>query len=109
MRSLLAVLCAVAAAACAAQPKTPSPPPAASPAQPAAREPFSSTYQAPASPVTLIRNATVLTGTGTRIDGGDVLIEGGRIKAVGSSLDAPEGAVVGDAKGRWVAPGHIGV
>ncbi|HTL50486.1 MAG TPA: amidohydrolase [Steroidobacteraceae bacterium] len=109
MRSFLAVLCAGLATACAAQPKTPSPSPAASPAQPAAREPFSSTYKASPSPVTLIRNATVLTGTGMRIDGGDVLIEGGRIKAVGTSLAAPEGAVVVDANGRWVTPGIIDV
>ena len=103
------MLCAVIITACAAQPKTPSAPPAASPPPPAAREPFSSTYKAAASPITLIRNATVLTGTGTRIDGGDVLIEGGRIKAVGASLPAPEGAVVVDASGRWVTPGLIDI
>jgi imidazolonepropionase-like amidohydrolase len=59
--------------------------------------------------VTLIRNATVLTGTGARIDGGDVLIEGGRIRAVGTSLAAPAGAVVVDASRRWVTPGLIDV
>ena len=109
MRIIPAVLCAVIITACAAQPKTPSALPAASPPPPAAREPFSSTYKAAASPITLIRNATVLTGTGTRIDGGDVLIEGGRIKAVGASLPAPEGAVVVDASGRWVTPGLIDI
>jgi imidazolonepropionase-like amidohydrolase len=109
MRSFPAALCAVVAAACAAQPKAPLPPAAASSAAPATREPFSSTYQAPPSPVTLIRNATVLTGTGTRMDGGDVLIEGGRIKAVGASLAAPAGAVIVDASGRWVTPGLIDV
>ena len=109
MRLIPAVLCAVIVTACAAQPTSPSPPPAASPAAPAAREPFSSTYKAVPSPVTLVRNATVLTGTGARIDGGDVLIEGGRIKAVGASLAAPEGAVVVDASGRWVTPGLIDV
>ena len=109
MRSFPAVLCAVIVTACATPPKTPAPPPAASAAPAAAREPFSSTYQAAPSPVTVIRNATVLTGTGARIDGGDVLIEDGRIKAVGSALAAPDGAVVVDANGRWVTPGLIDV
>ena len=51
----------------------------------------------------------VLTGTGTRIEGGDVLIENGRITAVGPSLSAPAGARVLDAGGRWVTPGLIDV
>ncbi len=61
------------------------------------------------APATLIQNATILTGTGTRIDGGDVLIENGRITAVGQSLSAPAGAQVIDANGRWVTPGLIDV
>jgi imidazolonepropionase-like amidohydrolase len=109
MRSILAALGTAFITACAAQP--PAVPAAAAGPAPAAsgRAPFSSTYEAPASPPTLIRNATILTGTGTRIDGGDLLLEGGRIKAVGTSLAAPEGAVVVDATGRWVTPGLIDV
>jgi imidazolonepropionase-like amidohydrolase len=57
----------------------------------------------------LIRNATVLTGTGERVDGGDVLMVDGRIAAVGRSLAAPDGAAVVDATGRWVTPGLIDV
>jgi imidazolonepropionase-like amidohydrolase len=57
----------------------------------------------------LIRGATVLTGTGTRIDGGDVLIVDGRIAAVGTQLNAPAGAKVIEANGRWVTPGLIDV
>jgi imidazolonepropionase-like amidohydrolase len=94
---------------CAATPPTPAEPPATTAAPQAGRAPYSSTYVAPASPPTLIRNATILTGTGARIDGGDVLIEGGKIKAVGQSLAAPDGAVVIDASGRWVTPGLIDV
>ncbi len=72
--------------------------------------PFSSTYQAgDPGPAVLIRNATVLTGIGTRIDGGDVLIANGRIAAVGQSLEAPAGAQVIDGAGRWVTPGLIDV
>ena len=99
-------------AACAAQPRAPAEVPAA--AEKAGetavgRTPFSSTYAPPASAPTLIRGATVLTGTGTRIDNGDVLIVGGRISAVGSGLSAPADARVVDGQGRWVTPGLIDV
>jgi imidazolonepropionase-like amidohydrolase len=74
-----------------------------------AADPYPSTYQAmPSSPV-LIRGATVLTGFGTRIDNGDVLIAQGRIEAVGRDLPAPANARVIDARGRWVTPGIIDV
>ncbi|MBS0421308.1 MAG: amidohydrolase family protein [Proteobacteria bacterium] len=77
--------------------------------------PYSSTYRAPYAPATLIRGATILTGTGQRIDGGDLLLVGGRVEAIGHNLAPPEGAVVIDAQGRWVTPGlidihsHVGV
>lgn len=71
--------------------------------------PFASTYQAlPAQP-TLIRDATVLTGTGEQIENGDVLLRDGRIAAVGAELEAPDGAQVIDGKGKWVTPGIIDV
>ena len=73
------------------------------------RAPFSSTYLAGPAPAILIRNATVLTGTGSRIDGGDVLIVGGRIASAGKGLDAPADAQVVEATGRWVTPGLIDV
>jgi imidazolonepropionase-like amidohydrolase len=109
MRSILAALGTALITACAAQSSTSPAPAAASTAAAPGRAPYSSTYEAPLSVPTLIRNATILTGTGARIDGGDVLLEGGRIKAVGTALAAPEGAVVIDATGRWVTPGLIDV
>jgi imidazolonepropionase-like amidohydrolase len=70
----------------------------------------------PAPPTaTLIRGGTVLTITKGTIDGGDVLIRDGRIAAVGKKLDAPPGARIIDAAGRFVMPGivdthsHMGV
>ncbi len=99
-------------AACAATSRGPATPDGAGPSVAAkadARAPFASTYVPPASTPTLIRNATVLTGTGARIDGGDVLLVGGKIAAVGPSLAAPDGATVIDASGRWVTPGLIDV
>ncbi|MBS0416914.1 MAG: amidohydrolase [Proteobacteria bacterium] len=68
---------------------------------------YPSTYEAAPSPPTLIRNAVILTGTGTRIDNGDVLIENGLIEAVGHDLQPPPNARIIDATGRWVTPGLI--
>jgi imidazolonepropionase-like amidohydrolase len=91
------------------QPQAAVEPTAAAESAPPSRVPYSSTYQAEPGPPILIRDATVLTGIGARIDGGDVLIENGRIAAVGQQLDAPAGARVIDARGRWVTPGLIDV
>jgi imidazolonepropionase-like amidohydrolase len=77
------------------------------PAAPA--NPYPPTYHPAADPATLIRGATVLTGTGTRLDGADVLMANGRVEAVGQNLSAPAGARVIDADGRWVTPGLIDV
>jgi len=57
----------------------------------------------------LIRHATVLTGTGERLDDADVLIVDGSIEAVGRNLAAPVGATEIDARDRWVTPGLIDV
>jgi imidazolonepropionase-like amidohydrolase len=71
--------------------------------------PYPSTYKADTATATLIRGATVLTGTGTRLDNADVLIVSGKIEAVGPNLSAPAGARIVDASGRWVTPGLIDV
>ena len=54
----------------------------------------------------LIKNGHVKTMSGPDIIGGDVLIENGKIKAVGKNLSA-EGATVIDAAGRLVTPGFV--
>ncbi|MGH8249222.1 MAG: amidohydrolase [Steroidobacteraceae bacterium] len=109
--AFLAAACTAVVAACAT-PKAATPVPAAAAATKTpvpARAPYSSTYEPVAGPPTLIRNATILTGTGVRIDAGDVLLENGRIKALGPGMTAPDGAQVIDAQGRWVTPGLIDV
>ncbi|MBV8063391.1 MAG: hypothetical protein JOY51_07330, partial [Nevskia sp.] len=68
----------------------------------AQREPYSSTYVAPAAEAVLIQHATVLTGSGTRIDDGDVLVQDHKIAQVGKNIAAPAGATVVDAQNRWV-------
>jgi imidazolonepropionase-like amidohydrolase len=78
-----------------------------SPETPAALYP--STYKPIPSPPTLIRNATVLTAAGDRIEAGSVLLRDGRIVAVGKTIEAPAGAVVVDATSKWVTPGIIDI
>ena len=58
----------------------------------------------------LIRNATVHTGvTGAAPQAGtDVLVQGGKISALGKGLVVPAGARVVDAQGRPVTPGVFG-
>jgi len=72
-------------------------------------DPYPSTYAPFESGVTLIRSATVFDGIGGQLDNTDILIENGRIAAVGQGLEAPEGAAVIDAEGRYVTPGVIDV
>lgn len=65
--------------------------------------------------VVVIRGATVLTVTKGAIDGGIVVIRGGKIEAVGKDLAVPEGARVIEARGKFLIPGivdmhsHLGV
>lgn len=70
---------------------------------------FPSTYAPVASDPVLIQNATILTGTGERIDGGAIYLVDGRIETIGRKLKAPRGTRVIDASGKWVTPGIIDV
>jgi imidazolonepropionase-like amidohydrolase len=99
--ALAALLALLTASAAAAPPRSPASLPNG--------DPYPSTYHAiPVAPL-LVRNATVLTGTGERLDEADVLVQGGRIVAVGRHLDAPAEATVVDGRGKWVTPGIIDV
>jgi imidazolonepropionase-like amidohydrolase len=70
-----------------------------------------SSAQAPPSgardEVTLIRGATILTVTRGRIENGSILIRGEKIAAVGRNIEAPPGAKVIDATGKYIMPGII--
>ncbi|MEQ1931134.1 MAG: amidohydrolase [Parvularculaceae bacterium] len=99
-------------AAAAASSATP-----AEPAKPASKvvrppkDPYPSTYKPYPSTPTLITGATILTGAGERINNGSILIEGGKIRAVGAanSVTAPQGATRINAAGKWVTPGIIDI
>jgi len=69
---------------------------------------YPSTYQPLPSEPTLITHATILTGTGERLDDASLLMSGGKIVFVGDG-DIPEGVTTIDANGRWVTPGLIDV
>ena len=69
---------------------------------------FASRYEGLPSSTTLLTGATVLTGTGERLENADVLMANGKIVEVGMGLSA-EGAEVVDASGKWVTPGVIDV
>jgi N-acyl-D-amino-acid deacylase len=57
--------------------------------------------------VTLLRNGTVVDGSGHPGFVGDVLLDNGLIAAIGTGLDAPHGAEVVDCTRRVIAPGFI--
>jgi imidazolonepropionase-like amidohydrolase len=69
--------------------------------------PFPSTYVAPATRATVIRNATIFTAAGPTIRNGAILLRDGKVVAVGATVDAPADAVVIDAAGKFVTPGMI--
>ena len=63
---------------------------------------------APATAQTIaIEGGDVYTADGTAIRGGTVLIQNGRITAVGAGVAVPAGARRIDARGKWVTPGLI--
>lgn len=55
----------------------------------------------------LLKNGTVMTMAGTNYPVGDVLVENGKIRAVGVGLEAPAGVQVIDCTGKTVLPGFI--
>jgi imidazolonepropionase-like amidohydrolase len=77
-------------------------------------EPYPSTYSPLPSEATLITNATILTGTGERLENASLLMSDGKIAFVGKG-ETPAAVKTIDASGRWVTPGlidnhsHLGV
>lgn len=57
--------------------------------------------------ITLIKNGKIYTMAGQIIEDGSILIENGKIAAIGNDLQAPETARIIDAGGRMVLPGMI--
>lgn len=73
----------------------------------APQEPVAPKFDDDSAPV-LIRNATLMTAAGTTIENGHLLLEKGRIQAIGEGAGtAPKGTKIIDAAGKFVTPGLI--
>jgi imidazolonepropionase-like amidohydrolase len=69
---------------------------------------FAFAQSAPAnSPDVVIKNAIVMTATHGNIKNGSVYIRNGKIVAVGETVNAPAGATVIDAQGKYLTPGIV--
>ena len=77
--------------------------------------PFPSTYTPFASRPTVIRNVNIFTAAGPMVRNGSILLQGGKIIAVGTTVTAPADAVLIDGAGKYITPGiidthsHLGV
>lgn len=55
----------------------------------------------------VIKNAFIMTATHGNIKNGSIYIKDGKIAAVGESVNAPAGATVIDAEGKYLTPGIV--
>ena len=70
---------------------------------------YTSTYEPLATDEFVINNATVLTGSGERLEHTSVWVKDGKIEAVGASLAIGDEVTVVDGSGKWLTPGLIDV
>ena len=70
-------------------------------------DPFPSTYAPFPSRPTVIRNVNILTAAGPIIRNGAILLQNGKIAAVGETVNAPADALVIDGAGKYVTPGFV--
>ena len=73
------------------------------------KDPYPSTYSLPSHSAFVIVNANILTGDGKELNDADLLIENGKITAMGSDLTLGLNVDQIQANGRWVTPGIIDV
>jgi imidazolonepropionase-like amidohydrolase len=69
--------------------------------------PFPSTYTPFPSRPTVIRNVNIFTAAGPLIRNGAILLQDGKIVAVGVTVNAPANAVIIDGSGKYVTPGIV--
>ncbi len=106
---LLALLLAGCATTGGGKPQAASQPVAALPGgSPDAENAVQSTYRPWPGAPTVIANVTIFDGKGGRLDNGAVRFAGGKVVAIGQSVDMA-GATVIDGKGKWVTPGIIDI
>ncbi len=113
MRRALVALALVLSACGQVRPETaasaaPTPPKARSAKPPA--DPYPSSYKPYPGPLTAIRHATIYDGEGGRIENGTIILDQGKITALGGpDLAIPTDARLIDGQGKWVTPGVIDV
>ncbi|TFG50616.1 MAG: amidohydrolase, partial [Gemmatimonadales bacterium] len=96
-------------------PDTSGPPPGPGGVSAPNADPFPSTYTPFASHPTAIRNATIFTAAGPRLERATILLQNGKVAAIGSDVSIPADAVLIDGTGKFVTPGlidthsHLGV
>lgn len=71
--------------------------------------PYPTTYQPAAAPTTAIVGATLLSAAGPQLDNSVVILQDGKIQALGQDLPIPANAIVIDGKGKWLTPGIIDI
>jgi len=78
---------------------------------PASSAVYPSTYQPMPSESVLIINATLLTGTGRRLENASLLLLDGKVADIseGTIRNRNADAITLDAKGKWVTPGLIDI
>jgi imidazolonepropionase-like amidohydrolase len=69
--------------------------------------PRAQTAAAPASDSVAITNARILTGAGTTVERGTIVIRAGKVAAVGADVSVPAGAKTLDGTNKVVTPGFI--
>ncbi len=78
-------------------------------------DPFPSSYVAFPGRTTLIRGVNIFTAAGPLIRNGAILLQNGKIAAVGQTVEAPADALIIDGAGKYLTPGlidnhsHLGV
>lgn len=106
---LVAALLAGCASTGGSKPAASTPPaPKLQGGSPEAETVLASTYHAWPGVPTVIRNVTIYDGKGGRIENGAVRFEGGKVAAIGPSVNEA-GATVIDGAGKWVTPGIIDI
>ena len=73
------------------------------------REPFESTYVPLQAENILIKNASVYDGDGNEFTNTDILVQEGRIVAIGKDLPVTDDFKIIDATDKWVTPGIIDI
>ena len=73
------------------------------------REPFESTYVPLQAENILIKNASIYDGDGNEYTNTDILVQEGRIVAIGKDLPVTDDFKIIDATDKWVTPGIIDI